>query len=334
MREKMACMSGNTRVTHLFDCADVGAALVSEGRRQHQPWRQIQGPWTRGGTRSAYYRFLAELALNYPRTELWHVHMGGRARWARGRFARPYVLTLHGTDIKENYWQDEHHQVLAQDVDLARHVFYTTPELREKAELVRPDAEYMPQAMDLDILPPWKPAARPRVFFPSRWDAQKGGDGLLETAAQVVSAVGDKAEVVGLDWGNRASEAASLGVTLMPRTDLRGYVAELARAHVAVGQTAGILSVSELQAMAIGVPLVFADPVAGYPSGKDMGAITVARQDAGAAVLEALADPRATSEKVGGPDYVRRHHDPAVMIERLRAVYSAVAEPAVRKAPA
>ncbi|WP_152916043.1 glycosyltransferase family 4 protein [Arthrobacter sp. RIT-PI-e] len=299
---------------------------MAEGRRQKQPWRQVQGPWTRGGTQKAYYRFLAELALNHPRTKLWHVHMGGRAKWARGRFKRPYILTLHGTDIKENYWQDEHHAQLKADVDLARHVFYTTPELREKAERARPDAEYMPQAMDLSILPEWTPAARPRVFFPSRWDAQKGGDGLLETAAQVVSAVGNRADVVGLDWGNRASEAAGLGVTLMPKMDLRGYVAELARAHVAVGQTAGILSVSELQAMAIGVPLVFPDPVEGYPQGEDMGAIVVARQDAGAAVLEALADPHMTSESTGGPAYVRRHHDPAGMIERLEAVYADVSE--------
>jgi hypothetical protein len=317
-------MANITRVTHLFDCADVGATLVAEGRRQDQPWHQIQGPWTRGGTRKAYHRFLAELALRYPRTQLWHVHMGGRARWARGRFARPYVLTLHGTDIKENYWQDEHHERMKVDVDLARHVFYTTPELREKAERARPDAEYMPQAMDLDLLPAWSPAARPRVFFPSRWDDQKGGDNLLETAAQVVSAVGDRAEVVGVDWGDRASEAARHGVRLIPKMGVSEYVAELARAHVAVGQTAGILSVSELQAMAIGVPLVFSDPVDGYPRGDDMGAIVVARQDAGAAVLEALADPRATSERVGGPAYVRRHHHPAGMIDRLTAVYAQV----------
>ncbi|WP_434993720.1 hypothetical protein [Arthrobacter sp. Ld5] len=319
-------MSETTRVTHLFDCADVGSALVAEGRRQKQPWRQVQGPWTRGGTKQAYYRFLAELALSYPRSELWHVHMGGRARWARGRFSRPYVLTLHGTDIKENYWQDEHRDALKLDVDLARHVFFTTPELREKAQLARPDAEYMPQAMNLEMLPTWNPSARPRVFFPSRWDAQKGGDGLLEAAADVVSAVGSEAEVVGIDWGNRAQEAAELGVKLLPKMDAKHYVAELAQAHVAVGQTAGILSVSELQAMSIGVPLIFSDPVDGYPRGDEMGAIVVPRHQAGAAVVEALGDPQTTSERVGGPAYVRRHHDPAGMISRLRTVYARVLE--------
>ncbi len=323
-------MSRITRVTHLFDCADVGAALVSEGRRQNQPWRQIQGPWTRGGTRSAYYRFLGELALGYPRTELWHVHMGGRARWARGRFARPYVLTLHGTDIRENYWQDEHHGTIAQDIDLARHVFYTTPDLKDKAEKARPDAEYLPVALDMEVIPPWAPEPRPRVFFPSRWDGSKGGDGLLAMAAEVVAAVGDRAELVGLDWGDRAAEAASLGIRLLPRMAQQEYLVELARAHVAVGQSAGILAASELQAMAIGVPLVFPDPVKGYPSGADMGAIVVARKDAGTAVLEALADPQSTSARVGGPAYINRHHHPAVMIERLMAVYAAASDAPAR----
>ncbi len=320
-----------TRVTHLFDCADVGSALVTEGRRQQQQWRHIQGPWTRGGTQRAYYRFLAELALQYPRTELWHVHMGGRARWARGRFARPYVLTLHDTDIKENYWQAEHHDRLKLDIDAARHVFYTTPELREKALIARPDAEYLPQAVELDTLPVWTPADRPRVFFPSRWDAQKGGDSLLRTAAQVVAAVGEHVDVIGIDWGDRAAEAAGLGVTLLPTMNIREYVAELARAHVAVGQTRGVLSVSELQAMAIGVPLIFPDPVDGYPQGSEMGAIVTHLADVSEAVLEALGDPQTASAKGGGPAYVRRHHDARGMIDRLRTVYADALKEQTRK---
>ena len=52
-------MSQKIRVTQLFDCADVAKTLVAEGRRQGKPWRIIQGPWTRGGGKAAYYRFRA-----------------------------------------------------------------------------------------------------------------------------------------------------------------------------------------------------------------------------------------------------------------------------------
>lgn len=317
-------MPAKLRVTHLFDCADVGASIVAAARKQREPWMQVQGPWVRGGTRSARRRFLLQLALQYPRTQLWHVHMGGRAAWARGKVARPYVLTLHGTDIRENYWQDAHHERLKLDVVSARHVFYTTPDLREKAERARPDAEYLPAALELGLIPAWAPSVRPRVFFPSRWDASKGGDDLLDMARDVARAVAGTADLVGVDWGDRAPEAARLGIRLLPRMSRHEFVAELAQAHVAVGQTAGILAVSELQAMAIGVPLIFPDPVVGYPTGTAMGAVVVARSEAADAVSAVLEDPIGASERTGGPAYVRRHHDPATMIERLNTVYAAV----------
>ncbi len=315
-------MSQKIRVTQLFDCADVAKTLVAEGRRQGRPWRLIQGPWTRGGGKAAYYRFRAEQLLAYPMTNLWHVNMGGRARWARGALARPYALTLHGTDIRENYWQDQHHRVMKDDIDGAGHVWYTTPDLREKAERARPDAEYLPVPVDVAELPVWTPASRPRVVFPSRWDASKGGDALLQTAAEVVAAVGSTAEVVGLDWGDRAKEAGKLGVRLLPRMPKKQFLAELAQAHVAVGQVAGILAVSELQAIGIGVPTVFADQVQGYSA--DLATISVNRADVGQAVREALADPVTLSEKLQGPEYVRLRHGAAGLLPALEAGYAKV----------
>ncbi|WP_146068833.1 glycosyltransferase family 4 protein [Arthrobacter sp. ZGTC131] len=317
-------MSQGIRVTQLFDCADVGKVFVREGRRQGMPWKIIQGPWTRGGTKAAYYRFRLEQALAYPRTQVWHVNMGGRAKWARGSFARPYTLTLHGTDIRENYWQDQHHAVMKEDVDGAGHVWYTTPDLREKAEQARPDAEYLPAPVDMAELPGWNPAPKPRVFFPSRWDASKGGDALLQTAAEVVSAVGSGGEVdvVGLNWGDRAAEAARLGITLLPRMPKNEFLRELSTAHVAVGQITGVLGLSELQAMAIGVPTVFADHIEGYPA--DLAVVDVQRSEVGQAVRDALADPRATSARLGGPAYVRNNHGAAALLPRLEAGYAKV----------
>jgi glycosyltransferase involved in cell wall biosynthesis len=318
-------MSDQIRVTQLFDCADVGKTIVKAGVSHGKPWKIIQGPWTRGGTKTAYYRFRLEQAAAYPRTQLWHVNMGGRAKWARGMFSRPYVLTLHGTDIRENYWQDQHHAVMKGDIDGAGHVWYMTPDVREKAESVRPDAEYFPIPVEPNELPAWNPASRPRVFFPSRWDASKGGDALLKTAADVVAAVGQKdVDIVGLDWGDRAAEAAGLGVTLLPRMPKDRFLLEMASAHVAVGQVAGILATSELEALGIGVPVVVADPVPGYPD--DLATVSVARADVGQAVLESLQDPRALSRRLDGPSYVRRNHSAEVMLPRLEAGYAKALE--------
>lgn len=316
----MEIMTEHIRATHLFDCADVGKALVAEGRKQGEPWKQVQGPWTRGGGKSAYYRFRLEQAAAFPRTQIWHVHMGGRAKWARGVFSRPYALTLHGTDIRQSYWQDEHHSVIKADIDAAKHVWYATPDLRSKAEEARADAEYFPIPLNMSELPPWAPAQKPRVFFASRWDASKGGDAWLQTAADVVAALARiDVDVVGLDWGDRASEAAALGVRLEPKMPKRDFLNELAAAHVVVGQVTGILATSELEAIGIGVPTIFADQVEGYPV--DVATVGVARADVGQAVRESLADPVALSEKLGGPNYILRTHAASALLPKLQAGY-------------
>lgn len=320
-------MNKEIRVTQLFDCADVGKTFVTEGQRQGKPWKIIQGPWTRGGTKAAYYRFLLEQASAYPRTQLWHVNMGGRAKWARGRFARPYALTLHGTDIRENYWQEQHHAVIKADVDGAGHVWYATPDNREKAERARADAEYMPIPVDIAELPTWSPAERPRVFFPSRWDASKGGDAWVQTAADVVAALaGMEVDIVGLDWGDRAPEVAAMGVQLLPKMPKAEYLREMSHAHVAVGQIAGILATSELEAMGMGIPTIFADQHAGYPA--DVATVSVARTDLGDAVRESLSDPLALSRRLDSVTYIRDNHGPAALLPRLEAGYRKVLEAA------
>lgn len=319
----MEGMSKELRVTQLFDCADVGKNFVREARRQGRPWKMVEGPWTRGGSKIAYYRFLLDMAAAYPRTQLWHVNMGGRAKWARGRFARPYALTLHGTDIRENYWQEQHHAAIKADVDGAGHVWYATPDNREKAEQARADAEYMPIPVDISELPQWAPAAKPRVFFPSRWDASKGGDAWVQTAADVVAALkGMDVDVVGLDWGDRAPEVAAMGVQLLPHMSKPDYLREMSRAHVAVGQIAGILATSELEAMGMGIPTIFADQDPGYPS--DVATVSVARASVGEAVRESLADPAALSRELASVDYIRRTHSPEVLLPRLISGYEKV----------
>jgi hypothetical protein len=140
----------------------------------------------------------------------------------------------------------------------------------------------------------------------------------------VMSAVGASGEVdvVGLAWGDRAPEAAALGIKLLPRMAKPLFLQELATAHVAVGQATGVLGVSELQAMGIGVPLVFADPVAGYPDEQPM--VSVARPEIGQAVRDSLDDPEALSRKLGGPTYVSQFHSASTLLPRLEAGYAKV----------
>lgn len=90
---------------------------MQEGQLQSKRWKLIQVPRPRSDTNAAYYRFVLEQVAAYPRTQLWRVILDGRTKRSRSKFARPDLLTLHGTDIRENYWQKLHQAAVEVDID-------------------------------------------------------------------------------------------------------------------------------------------------------------------------------------------------------------------------
>jgi len=139
-------------------------------------------------------------------------------------------------------------------------------------------------------------------------------------ARELVRALGFAVAIMGLDWGPGAAAAREAGVQLVERRDHAGYLALLAGSQVVVGQSAGILAASELEALAIGVPLVMAAQHALYgaapPPVLDDGGDVVA------GVVAALADPAAFAAAQQGPAWVRAHHSAADQVDRLLEIYS------------
>jgi len=232
---------------------------------------------------------------------------------------RPYVLHAHGTDVRTLQYDLHYGPIVRRAMAGAAAVVYSTPDLAEHTLPRRPDAQYLPVPIDVDGVPAWSPAA-PRVFFASRWDDSKGVDGQLATARELVRSVGPGVSVTGLDWGPAAAAAREVGVQLVERRDHAGYLALLAGSQVVVGQSAGILAASELEALAIGVPLVMAAQHALYgaapPPVLDDGGDVVA------GVVAALADPAAFAAAQQGPAWVRAHHSAADQVDRLLELYS------------
>lgn len=71
-------------------------------------------------------------------------------------------------------------------------------------------------------------AAKRRVVFPSCWDESRGGDNLRRMAFEVIAAVGHSGEVdsVAISGGDRADEAARLGLTPVPKMPKEADVAQ------------------------------------------------------------------------------------------------------------
>ncbi|MET1154475.1 hypothetical protein, partial [Arthrobacter sp.] len=200
--------------------------------------------------------WLAGLAKNSVGVDLLHIHSGSMLHHTRF-IPKKYVLTLHGTDIRTLQYQPRWQSSIRDGVRRAAAVMYTTPDLREHVIGLRSDAIYLPVPVTLATLPRRNvvEAGTPRIFFVSRWDDSKGAVEQLATARELIRLSRGRYEVVGLDWGPRTAEAASAGVTLVPKMSHQDFLRFLAGSAVAVGQSSGLLGSSELEALGIGVPL-------------------------------------------------------------------------------
>ncbi len=203
-------------------------------------------------------------------------------------------------------------------------MLYSTPDLAPHVAHLTDSGIYFPITIRLSDAPEWVPVPH-RVIFCSRWDDVKGAREQLEVARLLRDSLPD-VELVGLDWGERSQEAMAAGVKLVPKMPPVEFRQWLATASVVVGQMTSILSVSELEALAIGVPLVSSADPAFYPSlnhlsGNDPQVVT---RD----VVRALDDPHTASAQQDGPAFIAADHDARVGVERLIEVYGAVIDAA------
>jgi glycosyltransferase involved in cell wall biosynthesis len=257
-------------------------------------------------------------ALTLP-ADLLHIHFGTRVdittRWPR----RPFVVHFHGTDIREFYQDPRQRGQIQWGADNARAVIYSTPDLAEHALPARSDARYLPNPVDFAELPDWRPTPEPRVIFSSRWEESKGGAEQLKVAAAIRDALQGRVVLEGLDWGNMAGEAKALGVNLVPPMRKSAYLQWMAGAHCIVGQSAGIMAMSELQAVSMGIPVVmnvgqnfYTEP----PVLQGEGPEGLAAQ-----VCHVLEDPLAASAEAKGREWAERFHGPQVAVEALAHIY-------------
>ncbi|HKN98830.1 MAG TPA: hypothetical protein VJX10_17045 [Pseudonocardiaceae bacterium] len=320
-------------VLHVNDAAFTAQRMITEARHRGytwdylpkaapaQEWRGLTGKARKaviGGT------WVARLAVRARRHDIVHVHSASTL--AHSRLGAPrYVVHCHGTDVRTAQYQPRWTETIRSGLRDAEAVFYATPDLAEHVLPHRSDAVYLPIPVDVVDIPRWspRPDGRPAVLFASRWTADKDGDiTQLDVAREIVAAVGDRADVIGLDWGTHAADAAALGVRLVPRRDHAAFLDLLAGAHAVIGQTAGILATSEVEALAVGVPLVVPVPLPLYsvdpPPVLDGGLA-----DATAAVA-ALLDGTQPHDPDAGRTWAREVHGVAQVVDTVAAVHRAV----------
>lgn len=260
-------------VLHVNEAAFTAHRLIAEATRRGFAWHYLpkaapaqdwRGPTGQARRALIGAAWVARLRLSARRHDIVHVHSASTV--AHSRFGAPrYVLHCHGSDVRTAQYEPSRGAGIRDALRDAEAVFFSTPDLAEHVLPHREDAVYVPVPIDVDNVAPWTPTpGRPRVVFASRWSPDKNSAVQLETATALVKALDGRADVVGLDWGPQAADAAAAGVTLLPRGDHADYLALLSGAHVVVGQAAGILAVSEIEALAAGAPMVVPVPLPLY----------------------------------------------------------------------
>jgi hypothetical protein len=315
-------------VLHVNDAAHTARRMIAEARCRGytwdylpkaapaQEWRGLTGRTRRaviGGV------WVARLGVLARRHDIVHVHSASTL--AHSRLGAPrFVLHCHGTDVRTAQYEPRWTDTIRAGLRDAEAVFYATPDLAEHVLPHRADAIYLPVPVDVDNIPAWAPTSgRPQVVFASRWAPDKVSTTQLAVARDLVATLGDRADIVGVDWGPQAPDAAALGVRLVPRGEHAAYLRLLAGAHVVVGQSLGALGASELEALAVGAPLVVPVPLPLYAAAPPpvLGGSVADAVSATAALLDGTQphDPEATR------NWTRDVHGTSRAVDTVAAVY-------------
>lgn len=315
------------RALHVNDVAGVATTLVATARARGLAWELRRIPPGRGAAAPvvAARRALDLAGAVGPlaRTDVAHLHYGvtGYYGWVT---RRPVVLHLHGTDVRVDARSRWLGPVVRAAVRRANLVLVATPDLLDLARDLRDDAVHLPNpvpdalfAASTATPDPAGPRRGTRVVLNMRWDDAKGGTSLVTAARALVA---DGLDVVGLDWGTYAADARAAGVRLVPLQDAAGFRALLAGADLVIGQQrAGALGISDLEALALGRPLVAHvrgdEPVVRSEEGS---LVDVVR-----ATLAAGPDdsPAARAARTA---WVREHHGAGGVLDRLLGLYASL----------
>ncbi|MCS4484028.1 glycosyltransferase [Gleimia sp. 6138-11-ORH1] len=336
--------SAATKVVHVNEIANVPSTLVAQAQHEGKAWSLQRIPAGKGHPLRVISSRLQDLFhwLRKRRgADLIHLHYAANGYYGWGKL--PFVLHLHGSDIRKDWQKPGLKQVISKSLRRADKVLCATPDLLPWVQKVRPDAVWVPNPLPLEFfIPIDTPVVSGRVVFSSRWDDTKGLDVLLPLAQELVDA---GVEVHGLDWGDQAFRAAELGVVLHPLMPLPEFARFLASADLVVGQLQfAALSMTDYQTLALGRRLLCSQSVEAVP------AATVAASDSnfpeGAAqptLLEHVSplpatlprDPKAIAKwiisqlaEVDSPaamqarrDWVYENHHPANVVARLEEIY-------------
>jgi hypothetical protein len=329
-------VTSEPKVLQFNDCAFVARSMVSAAARAGINWGYLPPELVRPMSAAPKYPLLAKARfvpyLLRRRTALRaadvvHVHYGTSARLLkeRGMPARPYVLTLHGTDIRKQWMDLSFHDEIQRAIDGAERVYFANIDTAENSRAARADAEFLPAMVDAAALPVWAPSPEPTILFVSRWDDDKGVDAQLELARKLRAAVEPSTRILGLNWGPGAAAAAAAGVELLDKMPQAAFHGVMAGSHFTIGQATNNFATSEFEALCMGAPMAAVGSRLPRPDdGTTPPVLEGSCEDVVEQVVNDLADPLGAADRLGGAAWALPRYDAASYVPRLAELYRGI----------
>lgn len=237
----------------------------------------------------------------------------------------PYVLHCHGDDVRDvtrRVWAP----LITLAIRRARHVYYSTPDLREPLLAIRSDVQFLPNPIDIERFHP-EPLAEDAgaVLIACALAPNKGVGNILE-ACHILEHSRPEARITAIAGGPGTAEAESLpNVLLLMHQPRAKLPALMTRNRVIIGQVHdGAVGMVELEAIACGRPVVtrFTYPEA-YAEPPPF--VVAHTGEEIAAAVTALLDNPAEAARVGaaGRAWVERNHNADVIALRVEELAQA-----------
>lgn len=236
---------------------------------------------------------------------------------------RPFFVQSHGSDLHVNMRNPLLRWVNRSVLKRALRVFYVTPNLVAYAPGFESKLVYLPNPVKVEEPAESLPPARlMRAVIFTRLDPVKGVDQIFPAAERLSKSV----ELTALDWGPLASEYVPRYNRLVrfvrpvPHDEIGSFLTQF---DIVIGQMhQGILSLSELEAMATGRPLITGINWSLYP--EDPPPVIAATSPEGIAVaVERLKNDASELARLSreGREWVRRNHGFAHHLHVLEGAY-------------